>query len=47
MEAAQTSAPRQPNRSTNTGRSAPAITPPTGTPVCLIEKMKGAVDGLV
>ena len=38
--AATISAMRQPNASTSTGMARPAITPPSGTPACLIENTK-------
>ena len=39
------SAPVQPSASASGGATTPAIAPPTGTPVCLIEKTSDIIPG--
>jgi len=40
-----TAPPRHPNPRISAGTSRPAIAPPAGTPVCLIEKVSETCDG--
>ncbi len=39
------SAPAQPRASASGGATTPAMAPPTGTPVCLIEKTSAIIPG--
>ena len=47
MAASFTAAVRQPECATRIGTKAPAITPPSGTPVCLIDITRPAVRAVV